>query len=242
MLLAYTSLSPDDLALLHEVVRRHRPELVPLLDALGHTPLSLAQRSQLCMALSCEWWLHGRQLSEPPRYHTQLLRLMRCVGMRAAFDSDDAALLREVVGKYFPELVVPFDGSGRLLLSDEQRQYAREALLQERKQDAYWGKQPQHEDPTPLAARLATLEGYVWACSPLLPEDMALLREVVQTHKPALLPLLDTLGLVPLTQEQRTELQSGAVLSEFLANLDSGSNPNERGKHVDVFLDYLRWI
>jgi hypothetical protein len=237
-----TDLSPDDMALLHHVVHLHRPELVPLLDLLGRTPLPLEQRSQLWMALSCDRWKRGRRLTEPPEYRTRLIRLMRSVGMRCALDPDEIELLQVVAAHYPGAPALRFDVSGRLLLTGEERECVRDILVEERRKSPGWGKPPQPEEPTPLAARLATVEGYVWTCSPLLPEDMYLPREAVEKHRPALLPVLDRLGEVPLTKEQRNELQSGAVLTEFLANLDSRHNPNERGWRMDMFFDYVRWI
>ncbi len=236
-----TFLSVDDMALLHELVQLHRPELVRFLDLLGHTPLPLDQRSQLRMALSCER-VRGRRLTEPPEYRTLLIRLMKCIGMQCALDPDEIELLHTVVAKY-PDAPGPrFDASSRLLLTDEEQQRIQDILVQERRKVPGWGEPQQHEEPTPLAARLETLERYVWTCSPLLPTEMQLLREAVEKHRPALLPILDMLGEVRLTKEQSTELQSGAVLEEFLANLDSRHTPNERGWQMSTFLDYVRWL
>lgn len=237
----YTSLSSDNMALLHRLVQLHRPELVPLLDLLGRTPLPLEQRAQLRTALSCEWWKHGAQLAEPPTRVTSLRALSRCIWMRCALDPEDVILLSEIVAKRRSALPLRFDGSCRPILTDEQRTQLREVLLQEIK-DAGAGKPQPRGEPTALAARLPALEGYIWACSPLLPEDLALLREAVQKYRPLLLPLLDTLGEIPLTKEQADEIQTGAVLSEFLANLEDGHEPNERGKRIDLFLDYVRWV
>lgn len=237
-----TDLAPEDMTLLHHVVHLHRPELMPLLDLLGRTPLPLEQRSELRMALSCEWWKRGRRLTEPPEYRTRLIRLMRSVGMRSSLDPDEVELLQVVAARYPDAPALHFDSSRRALLTDEERERVRAILVEERKKSPGWGKPPQPEERTPLAARLATVERYVWTCSPLLPDDMQLLREAVERHRPALLPLLDTLGEVSLTKEQRNELQSGAVLAEFLANLDSRHNPNERGWRMSMFLDYVRWV
>jgi hypothetical protein len=237
----HTSLPPDDLALLHRLVRLHRPELAPLLDKLGHIPLSLEQRGQLRVALSCEWWKHGAQSTEPPTRVTRLRELARCIRMRCALDADDLSLLREIVTDRLPALALRLDDSSRPILADNERRQLQDVLLRAIK-DAGSGKPQPRGDPTSLAARLRQLEGHIWACSPLLPADMQLLREAVEKHRPMLLPLLDTLGEVPLTREQREDLQSGAVLGEFLDNLDSRDEPNERGLRADLLLDYVRWV
>jgi hypothetical protein len=229
------------MTLLRHLVQRHRPELVLLLDTLGRVPLPLEQRNQLRSALSCEWWKHGATRDEPLTRVASMRDLLRCIRMRCALDPEDITLLHEIAAKHLPDLALRFDDSSHLILTDDQRTRLHNVLVQEIK-EAGGGKPQARGEPTALAARLPALEGYIWASSPLLPEDFDLLREAVQKYRPALLPLLDTLGQVSLTKEQRTELQTGAILSEFLANLDVHHEPNARGRRADILLDYIRWV
>ncbi len=74
----------------------------------------------------------------------------------------------------------------------------------------------------------------------LRPEDLVLLRATIQKQQPELLPLLDLLGVQPLTEDQREALRE-ALADEFVeTGLMDDSEPNARGRHLDDIIGTLR--
>jgi hypothetical protein len=73
----------------------------------------------------------------------------------------------------------------------------------------------------------------------LTPQEARLLREVVTTRAPALMPLLQRLGIIPLTGEQRESLRS--VIAEELtaSGLRADSEPNSKGLDLERLIDLL---
>lgn len=75
--------------------------------------------------------------------------------------------------------------------------------------------------------------------SPLSADMMALLRRSVERHLPDLLPLVDRVGVSPLSEADREALRS-AVLSEFLGDgLDSDDEPTSYGLQLERLIDAL---
>lgn len=73
----------------------------------------------------------------------------------------------------------------------------------------------------------------------LHPEEARLLREVLWKRQPSLLHRLDSLGVIPLTTEQREELRQ--VLADELCEtgLQPDDEPNERGLRLDDLIGQL---
>jgi hypothetical protein len=68
---------------------------------------------------------------------------------------------------------------------------------------------------------------------------MALLHQVVELHQPQLAPVLDRVGRVPLTTEDREALR-GALADELCASgLNDDDVPNERGLRIEDAIDQL---
>lgn len=65
--------------------------------------------------------------------------------------------------------------------------------------------------------------------------ELDLLRDIVRRRRPELLPLLDTLGVVPLSQEQREELR-GAIADDFSRDFPAG-DPDSHAR--DLLLEDL---
>ena len=73
----------------------------------------------------------------------------------------------------------------------------------------------------------------------LRPEDLVLLRSTIQERRPELLPLLDLLGVQPLTDDQREDLRDG-LLDEFLeTGIRDDGEPDARGRHLDDIIGKL---
>jgi hypothetical protein len=64
---------------------------------------------------------------------------------------------------------------------------------------------------------------------------MALLRRTVERREPGLLPLVETVGEIPLNETDREALRS-VVLSEFL---DAGREPNDEPTSYGLELERL---
>lgn len=74
----------------------------------------------------------------------------------------------------------------------------------------------------------------------LRPEDLALLRSTIQKQQPELLPLLDLLGVQPLTEDQREALREALADELVETGLRDDSEPNARGRHLDDIIGRLR--
>lgn len=61
-----SQLSPDKAALLRRTVERHEPCLLPLVDALGASPLNEADREALRSAVLAEFLRAGRDSDDAP--------------------------------------------------------------------------------------------------------------------------------------------------------------------------------
>lgn len=73
----------------------------------------------------------------------------------------------------------------------------------------------------------------------LKPNDMELLRKLIAKRDPALLPLLDQIGNVRLTFDQRESLRD-KVLDEFTElGLRENDEPNQYGLQLDDLIAYL---
>jgi hypothetical protein len=72
------------------------------------------------------------------------------------------------------------------------------------------------------------------------PEEERLLREVVMRHRPDLENLLDTLGKIPLGDDDRESLRE-AVHDEYLSTglKNEDYEPNERGLWLEELIDRL---
>jgi hypothetical protein len=69
--------------------------------------------------------------------------------------------------------------------------------------------------------------------------ELMLIRQAVSKHAPSLLPIVDILGVTPLTSEQREGLR-GALASEMVeTGLNKDSEPNERGLLLDGLITRL---
>jgi hypothetical protein len=73
----------------------------------------------------------------------------------------------------------------------------------------------------------------------LSPDMMMLLRRTVERHERELLPLVDTVGDIPLNETDREALRS-TVLSEFLdTGRDSNDEPTSFGLELEELIDAL---
>lgn len=71
------------------------------------------------------------------------------------------------------------------------------------------------------------------ASKALSTQETELLRDILSSRRPSLLPLLAFLGLVPLTDKQREEIR-GAVAEELIeTGLTEEDEPNEKGLLLD---------
>jgi hypothetical protein len=75
---------------------------------------------------------------------------------------------------------------------------------------------------------------------PALPPDrMAILRDAVHRHSPAMASRLGTLGAIALNDEEREALRN-AVLRELLeSGLGDDDEPNGRGLDLEAIVDDL---
>lgn len=73
-------------------------------------------------------------------------------------------------------------------------------------------------------------------------QDMSLLREAITRRRPKLLPLLDQLGTVPLTDEQRENLREAIGIEFCETGLREDSEPNERGLALESLIDALGYL
>ena len=70
-------------------------------------------------------------------------------------------------------------------------------------------------------------------------EETIQLREIIQKHRPSLLSILDSIGIIPLTDEQREEFR-GAIADELLeTGLNESDEPNQRGLLLEDLIDRL---
>jgi hypothetical protein len=75
--------------------------------------------------------------------------------------------------------------------------------------------------------------------APLSSRLIALLRLTVERHEPELMPLVETVGEIPLNETDREALR-GAVLSEFLeVGRDSDDEPTSYGLELEQLIDAL---
>jgi hypothetical protein len=73
----------------------------------------------------------------------------------------------------------------------------------------------------------------------LSPQDISLLHEVLIRQRPNLLGFLTSLGRVPLTEEQRTDLRL-AVTDELVnTGFTDQDEPNSRGLQLEALIDKL---
>lgn len=73
----------------------------------------------------------------------------------------------------------------------------------------------------------------------LSPERSALLQQAVARHKPEFDQRAATIGIVPLSDEERETLRE-ALTSEFLATgLEGNDEPNVRGIELEDLIDDL---
>jgi len=73
----------------------------------------------------------------------------------------------------------------------------------------------------------------------LSPERSALLQQAVARHKPELDQRAATIGIVPLSDEERETLRE-ALTSEFVATgLEENDEPNARGLELEGLIDDL---
>ncbi len=70
-------------------------------------------------------------------------------------------------------------------------------------------------------------------------EEKTLLKEVVSKLRPALAPVIDSLGSVPLSLEQREELREALVEELINTGLHEDDEPNSRGLLLDRLIDRL---
>jgi len=70
-------------------------------------------------------------------------------------------------------------------------------------------------------------------------DETNLLKEVLLRHQPSRMTMLDSIGIVPLTNDQREELRE-VIADELLeTGLDKNDEPNERGLLLEHLIDRL---
>jgi len=70
-------------------------------------------------------------------------------------------------------------------------------------------------------------------------EEVNLLKEVLLKHNPSLLTIMDSIGVVPITDEKREELR-GVISEELLeTGLGKDDEPNEHGLLLEHLIDIL---
>ena len=73
----------------------------------------------------------------------------------------------------------------------------------------------------------------------LIVEEIDLIKEILSKHHPSLLPIMDSIGIVPISDEQREELR-GAIADELLETaLSKDDEPNKRGLLLEHLIDLL---
>jgi len=73
----------------------------------------------------------------------------------------------------------------------------------------------------------------------LRPINIKLLHEVILKRRKTLLPVMDSLGIIKLSEEFREELRE-AVAEEFCeAGLNENDEPNKRGLLLEELIDSL---
>jgi hypothetical protein len=73
----------------------------------------------------------------------------------------------------------------------------------------------------------------------LRPERSALLRQVIARHQPELDQRAATIGILPLSDEER-EILREVITTEFLATgLEGNDEPNARGLELEGLIDDL---
>lgn len=69
--------------------------------------------------------------------------------------------------------------------------------------------------------------------------EATLLKEIVLKRQASLMPILDSIGIIPLTDEQREDLRE-TIADELLeTGLDKKDEPNERGLLLETLIDRL---
>ncbi|MGI8688242.1 MAG: hypothetical protein ACR2M3_06645 [Thermomicrobiales bacterium] len=66
-----------------------------------------------------------------------------------------------------------------------------------------------------------------------------MLREAIASAEPSLLPLVDTVGVAPLTQEQRNALRRAVAHNLVATGFGSQWEPNVCGVRLEALIDYL---
>lgn len=72
-----------------------------------------------------------------------------------------------------------------------------------------------------------------------MPEQQALLREVLRRRIPSLLNSANSLGMVLLTFEQREEMRHALVDEMCEVGLEENGEPNELGRRLDGLIGLL---
>lgn len=70
-------------------------------------------------------------------------------------------------------------------------------------------------------------------------QELNLLKEVVSKHNPSLLPMINSIGQVPLSFEQRESIRE-AIADEFIeTGVGENDEPNDRGLSLESLIDRL---
>ncbi|OEU66101.1 MAG: hypothetical protein BA867_08755 [Desulfobacterales bacterium S5133MH16] len=78
--------------------------------------------------------------------------------------------------------------------------------------------------------------------NPLSIEELNLLRKILFQRYPSLLPVLASLGQVPLNFEQREDMRE-AIANELVeTGLDEDDEPNEKGLLLENLIDHLGYL
>jgi hypothetical protein len=76
--------------------------------------------------------------------------------------------------------------------------------------------------------------------NPKIPEsEMNLLREVVTKRKPDLLAFVGSIGVTPLTNDQRQSLREALAAELRHSGLGENDEPNRLGLRLESLIDYL---
>ena len=70
-------------------------------------------------------------------------------------------------------------------------------------------------------------------------DERTLLRAVVSKHRPTLLPLLDRVGFVPLTDDQREDLREAIACELVETGMKANAEPNATGLLLERLIDRL---
>ncbi|MBP6940667.1 MAG: hypothetical protein KBB65_02745 [Syntrophorhabdaceae bacterium] len=73
----------------------------------------------------------------------------------------------------------------------------------------------------------------------LKPEESDFLQKVLLKHHSSLLKIMDSIGMVPLTDEQREKLREVLANELLETGLGKDDEPNERGLLLEGLIDRL---